>query len=59
MAVVIDVNVCEGHGDCIEVCPVEALSLNEDNKAVCDEDLCTDCMACISACPVEAISEGE
>ncbi|MDD5581593.1 MAG: 4Fe-4S binding protein [Candidatus Marinimicrobia bacterium] len=59
MAVIIDHDICEGHGDCIEVCPTESLSLNENNKAICDEDTCIDCLACISACPVGAISEGE
>jgi len=57
MAVVVNHDVCEGIGECVEVCPVEALSL-ESGKAVCDEDLCIDCLACIAACPVEAISEG-
>ena len=57
MAVVVDHNVCVGSGECVEVCPVEALSLVE-GKAVCDEDTCIDCLACIAACPVEAISEG-
>lgn len=57
MAVVVDHSVCIGSGECVEVCPVEALSL-KDGKAVCDEDTCIDCLACVSACPVEAISEG-
>lgn len=57
MAVVVNVDVCEGIGECVEVCPVEALEI-VDGKAVCDDDLCIDCLACIAACPVEAISEG-
>ena len=57
MAIVVNHDVCEGIGECIEVCPVEALELKE-GKAVCDDDLCIDCLACIPACPVEAISEG-
>jgi ferredoxin len=46
---------CVGCGACVEVCPVEALSM-EDEKAVCDADKCVDCGACVSECPVEAIS---
>lgn len=56
MAVKIDKAVCIGCGACVDVCPVQALSM-EDDKAVCDEAVCIDCGACISVCPVSAISE--
>ncbi len=58
MAVKIDKEKCTGCGDCIEVCPVEALKL-EDEKSVCDEDECTDCLACVDECPEEAITEAD
>jgi len=56
MAVNIDKETCIGCGACVDVCPVQALSMVDD-KAVCDEDACIDCGACISVCPVSAISE--
>ncbi|MGL5541121.1 MAG: 4Fe-4S binding protein [Erysipelotrichaceae bacterium] len=56
MAVKISLDTCIGCGACVGVCPVGALSLNDDSKAVCDESLCIDCGACISVCPTEAIS---
>ncbi len=54
MAVVVDEDVCVGCESCVPVCPVEAISM-EDDKAVIDQDLCTECEACIVECPVEAI----
>lgn len=58
MAVIIDNGKCTGCGDCVEVCPVDALKL-VDEKSVCDAEECTDCLACIDECPEEAISEGD
>lgn len=55
MAVKIDVGKCDGCGACVEVCPVEAITLDGDN-AVVDESECTECEACVDECPNEAIS---
>ena len=55
MAVKIDKSTCVGCGACIDVCPVEALSMVDD-KAVCDAEKCVDCGACIDTCPVSAIT---
>ncbi|MDP8226353.1 4Fe-4S dicluster domain-containing protein [bacterium] len=56
MAVKIDKEKCVGCGVCVDVCPTEALSI-EDDIAVCDADKCVDCGVCIPECPTEAISE--
>ncbi len=45
---------CTGCGICIDKCPFDALTM-EDNKAVVDHDKCTLCGACVEPCPVEAI----
>ena len=47
-------DLCVGCETCVPVCPVEAISMNDD-KAVIDQDTCTGCESCISECPVEAI----
>lgn len=46
---------CTGCGACIDVCPMDAIIL-EDGIAKIVEENCSDCRACESECPVEAIS---
>lgn len=55
MIPIINVEECTGCGNCVEVCPPEALSLKED-KARLAEDLCEECGFCAPECPVNAIS---
>jgi NAD-dependent dihydropyrimidine dehydrogenase PreA subunit len=55
MAVTIDKEKCTGCGACVDVCPVDALKL-EDDKAVVDPETCIDCGTCVDECPVEAIT---
>jgi len=45
---------CVGCGECIEVCPVDALKL-EDGFLIVDEDWCIGCGVCANACPNEAV----
>ena len=55
MAAKIDSEKCTGCGVCVDVCPLEAISLN-DGIAVIDEDSCTECGLCVDECPNDAIS---
>ena len=50
----VDKDECTGCETCIEVCPVEAISMVDD-KAQIDQDTCTECETCVPECPVEAI----
>ena len=54
MAAKIDLEKCTGCGTCTEVCPVEAITVND--KAKVDEETCVDCGTCVEECPEEAIS---
>ena len=56
MPAVVDQSTCTGCGACVDTCPVEAISMNDD-KASVDASACTDCGACVGECPVEAISQ--
>ena len=54
MAVQIDGAKCTGCGLCVDACPVEAISL-ENDKAKVDAEKCVDCGQCVEQCPSEAI----
>lgn len=49
----IDVLKCVGCGQCMEVCPISAITI-EDGKAVISDE-CIACGACAGVCPAEAI----
>jgi NAD-dependent dihydropyrimidine dehydrogenase PreA subunit len=55
MAVKINKEKCTGCGICVDICPVEAISM-EDDKAKIDTEKCVDCGQCVEQCPNEAIS---
>jgi len=50
----VDKEKCLGDGNCVEVCPVDAITI-ENEKAVINDD-CIACGACVAECPEEAIS---
>ncbi len=51
----IDHEKCDGCGTCVEVCPSEAIKI-ENEKAVVDEEECVECETCVDECPNNAIS---
>jgi len=59
MAAIIDLEKCTGCGDCVDSCPLNAISLTDEPKAVVDENECTDCGTCVDTCTSEAISMPE
>ena len=53
MAANVDESKCDGCGICVDVCPVEAIVI--DQIAKIDADTCIDCGACVDECPNNAI----
>jgi Na+-translocating ferredoxin:NAD+ oxidoreductase subunit B len=47
---------CLGYGDCVSVCPQDAITINKKrNVAVIDPLKCTGCGLCVDACPKKII----
>jgi len=47
---------CTGCEECVEVCPENAISMDE-GKPVINEIMCSGCGACIPACPEDALDQ--
>ena len=48
--------VCNGCGECVEICPAAVFEIDEEGKAEpTDADACMECCSCVEVCPVEAI----
>ena len=55
----VDKNVCVGCGQCINSCPVEAISYDSDGHASINKSICIGCGTCRQICPVDAISNND
>ena len=58
MKILVDRDRCRGSGECVKVCPQDAISL-KDSVATVDESKCDFDGICIPACPHGAISFSE
>lgn len=52
----VDQTKCVGCGACMSVCPVNAISINNEGKAQIDQTKCIKCCSCNSVCPMSAIN---
>jgi len=51
----INQDLCVGCGICVDECPVEAITQEENQKAVINDDECIRCGKCHEACPHDAV----
>jgi len=51
----INEDLCVSCGVCVDDCPVGAITLKEDQKAIINEDECIRCGRCHDVCPQEAV----
>ena len=47
---------CVGYGDCARACPFGAITMNEEDLPVVNENKCTACGACVAICPKKLFS---
>jgi NAD-dependent dihydropyrimidine dehydrogenase PreA subunit/nitroreductase len=56
---IVDREICNGDGLCVEVCPQGALELVDEIATTVESraDFCIDCGQCVAVCPTEAIRQ--
>jgi len=47
---------CLGFGDCLRVCPFDAIKMSEDGLPLIDKDKCKACNKCVEICPKKILS---
>ncbi|HPW56178.1 MAG: 4Fe-4S binding protein [Thermoanaerobaculaceae bacterium] len=48
---VLAINVCDQCGECVAICPVEALKTNKLGVVMLDKKACVACYMCVGFCP--------
>ncbi|HOZ01770.1 MAG TPA: 4Fe-4S binding protein [Candidatus Syntrophosphaera sp.] len=46
---------CNGCGECIRICPNDAIYYNQNGEARIDQTKCTHCAECVAVCPNNAV----
>ena len=60
MPAIVNADECSGCGSCVDECPSEAITLDEEKGcAIVNQDECVECGACEEACPSQAIKVEE
>jgi Fe-S-cluster-containing hydrogenase component 2 len=50
-----DINICSQCGECIDICPVQAINRNNNDIVMIDKEKCVHCYACVGFCPLLAM----
>ena len=48
-------SLCVACGECVKICPREALSVYRGIYAICDKTKCVGCGLCVKNCPANAL----
>ena len=54
--VVVDHDICDGDGACIDICPSDVFELKDGKSVPVNMDECVGCESCIEECEKEAIT---
>ena len=46
-----EINACNQCGECIAVCPVQALARNKQGVVILNKSVCVGCLICVGFCP--------
>ncbi len=49
------IQVCNQCGECIDICPVEAIYRDSNGVVKINEDICVACLMCVGFCPENAM----
>ncbi len=52
----VDLEKCEGCGECVDICPEEVFEIQNDKSIPVSEDDCVGCESCVEVCEDEAIT---
>ena len=55
----IDLEKCQGCGECVDICPSEVLEMVDEKASVADLDECAGCESCMEVCEEDAINVTE
>jgi NAD-dependent dihydropyrimidine dehydrogenase PreA subunit len=55
----VDADKCTGDEECVNVCPVAVLEMQDEKAVVVDEDECLGCESCVEVCAAGAITVTE
>ena len=55
----VDSEKCTGCGECVDICPVEVLELQDEKSVPVNAEECVGCESCIEVCEQEAITVTE
>ncbi len=55
----VDVDKCTGDEECVNICPVGVLEMQDGKAEPVNMDECLGCESCVSVCPNQAITVKE